>query len=54
MVTVGGERSLAELAHRLAPGADGPAQAALAEWLAAANRLSDAALRPGQVLRIPG
>lgn len=51
-VTVGTERSPWDVARRVAPGASGPEQAALAERIVTDNSLGSVPLHPGQVLRV--
>jgi hypothetical protein len=51
-VTVGGERSVWEVARTADPGASGPELAALAERIVVDNSLTSVRLRPGQVLRV--
>jgi hypothetical protein len=51
-VTVGTERTVWDVAERIAPAASGPAVAALAERLVTDNGLSSVRVHPGQVLRV--
>jgi hypothetical protein len=51
-VTVGSEETVWEVAQRVAPDAEGPEVAALAQRLVADNGLASVRVHPGQVLRV--
>jgi hypothetical protein len=52
VLTVRDERSPWEVARRIAPGAQGPELASIAERIVTENSLGSVPLHPGQVLRV--